>query len=142
MARRVNVINQQTGAVLVEATLTMLVFLMVIFGIAEGGRLLQVQNTLINAAREGARFGVAPSSQLTANPGQLPSDSDVIARVNGFIGSNVISSSPVTVVPTWDATSTFRTVTITCQYAPMTGLFPFLQVNLVGRSTMKNETSW
>ena len=125
MTRPVKIFYQDIGAIL-----------MVIFGIAEGGRLLQVQNTLTNAAREGVRIGIAPF----AGSNTLPT-SEIIPVVKKFLDSAGIPSSQATI----DLTSpdpAFTAVTITYSYKPLTGLFPFLQINLVGRSTMKNETSW
>lgn len=142
MAWRANVTKQESGAILVEATLTMLPFLLIIFAIAEGGRLLQVQNTLTNAAREGARFGVAPYSQTSSEAGNMPSFNEIQTVVNGFLNSAGIPSSQVR----WDPPSSdpsLTTVGFTYSYMPLTvGLFPFLQVDLSGRATMKNETSW
>ena len=140
MERHVNVIRQEKGAILVEATFTMLIFLMLIFGIAEIGRLIQVQHALTNAAREGARFAVAPWSSTTANPGQLPSNAEIKTFVNGFLGSSIVSSLPNIVTDT-ATTPGYTTVSITCQYQPMTGLFPFLKINLAGSSSMRNETA-
>ena len=135
MAWHISLIRQQKGAVLVEAALTMLVFLLLIFGIVEIGRLLQVQHSLTNAAREGARFGVLPLAG--SKPGTLPTESEIQVALDKFIGHGVVSPSPVVAV---SRTVEYTTVTITCPYKPMTGLFPF-QVNLVGSSTMRNETA-
>jgi Flp pilus assembly protein TadG len=140
MTRHVNVIRQEKGTILVEATITMLVFLMLIFGIAEIGRLIQVQHALTNAAREGARFAIAPGSSIAASPGQLPSDAEIQTFVSGFLGSGILSSMP-TIVTDKAATPGYTIVRITCQYQPMTGLFPFLKINLAGSSSMRNETA-
>ena len=140
MARHVNVIRQEKGAILVEATFTMLIFLMLIFGIAEIGRLIQVQHALTNAAREGARFAVAPGSSIATSPGQLPSDAEIQTFINGFLGSSIVSSSPNIITDT-ATTPGYTIVSVKCQYKPMTGLFPFLKINLAGSSSMRNETA-
>jgi Flp pilus assembly protein TadG len=138
MARQRKDVSKENGAILVEAALTMLVFLMMIFAIAETGRFLQVQHTLTNAAREGARLGVTPLA--ASMPGVLPKDSDIQAAIKTYLGSSVISTSQVNVNVDRTAPD-YTAVTITCQYQPMTGLFPFMKVNLVGSSSMRNETS-
>jgi Flp pilus assembly protein TadG len=132
----------ERGAILVETVLTMTAFLLLIFGIAEAGRLLQVQNMLTNAAREGARFGITPLAGTM--PGALPSDSEVRTVVRSFLhagavtvpdSSIVVSRSDITASPA------YTTVTITCPYSLMTGLFPHPVFNLIGSSSMRNETS-
>jgi Flp pilus assembly protein TadG len=139
MTQHVNVMRQEKGSILIEATITMLAFLMIIFGIAEIGRLIQIQHSLTNAAREGARFAIAPGSSISASPGVLPSDSEIQAVVDGFLVSSVVSSSHLTTIDR--STSGVTAVRIMSQYQPMTGLFPFLAINLAGSSTMRNETA-
>jgi hypothetical protein len=49
-------IRAQTGQAAVEFTLIFLIFLMLLFGIAEGGRLIFIYGTVSQAAREGVRY--------------------------------------------------------------------------------------
>lgn len=141
-ARQINASRQEQGAILVETVLSMLAFLFLIFGIAEAGRLLQVQNLLTNAAREGTRFGVTPLAGTM--PGALPNDADVRTLVRSFLTSGAVTVPDANIVisrsdPT--ASPAYTTVTITCQYSLMTGLFPIPGINLIGSSSMRNETS-
>jgi Flp pilus assembly protein TadG len=140
-ARKINGSRQEEGAVLVEAAFSMLAFLLLIFGIAEGGRLLQVQNVLTNAAREGARFGVTRPANGAGEP---PSKTDIRSRANAFLTSGAISVpldnikvSP----PDPGAIPNYTIVTITYDYASVTGLFPSVAITLTGKSMMRNETS-
>ncbi|MCM0083901.1 pilus assembly protein [Geomonas sp. Red32] len=54
----------QDGIALVEMALLLPVLLLILFGIAEFGRALYMENTLTNAAREGARL----ASTSTTDP--------------------------------------------------------------------------
>ena len=54
--------SSQRGAAMVEAALTMLTLLVLLFAIFEAGRMLNIQQTLTNAAREGARLSVLPAA--------------------------------------------------------------------------------
>jgi Flp pilus assembly protein TadG len=145
-AWRVNIFHQQRGSIIAETAISMLAFLLVIFGIAEAGRLLQVQNVLTNAAREGARFGVTPLAgtigQSTAN--DLPLPANIQNVVSAYLASGGVTvPSQYIVITTSNPTTRpyFTTVTITHQYSLMTGLFQIPAFNLTASSKMQNETS-
>lgn len=152
--------SSQRGAAMVEAALTMLVFLVFLFAVWDGGRLLQVQQTLNNAAREGARLAVAPLTQ-TSN---LPTRGAVKDRVNRFLQAAGISGAtisingssggsdsdqigtddlPAEVIDTGRVdNSRFTRVVVTVPYNVLTiSMFSFLEVDLTGRALMRNETS-
>ncbi|HXH07878.1 MAG TPA: TadE family protein, partial [Vicinamibacterales bacterium] len=54
--------NNERGAALVEAAVTIPILLLIAVGIFEFGRAYQTWQVLTNAAREGARYAVTPSS--------------------------------------------------------------------------------
>jgi Flp pilus assembly protein TadG len=56
---------QRGGATAVEFAFIALIFLMMLFGILEYGRLVYTQNILNNAAREGARFCITNINSAT-----------------------------------------------------------------------------
>jgi hypothetical protein len=55
-------LNDRKGQAMVELALMLPVLLLIIFGITEFGRALYIENTLTNAAREGARMASISSS--------------------------------------------------------------------------------
>jgi Flp pilus assembly protein TadG len=81
-------VRSQTGAELVEFALVLPILLLVFGGIVDFGLLLQRQQVITNAAREGARLAVLPG--YTA--------ADVQARVTQFVreGLNNPSLTPST----------------------------------------------
>ena len=81
-------VRSQTGAELVEFAMVLPIMLLVFGGIVDFGLLLQRQQVITNAAREGARLAVLPG--YTA--------ADVQARVTQFVreGINNDSATPVT----------------------------------------------
>jgi Flp pilus assembly protein TadG len=85
-------VRSQNGAELVEFALVLPILLLVFGGIVDFGLLLQRQQVITNAAREGARIAVLP--------GYMPTD--VQARVTQFVreGINSASAAPVTNVAT------------------------------------------
>jgi Flp pilus assembly protein TadG len=85
-------VRSEAGAELVEFALVLPVLLLVFGGIIDFGLLLQRQQVVTNAAREGARLAVLPGYTTT----------DVQARVTQFVheGLNNPSTTPVTAVTT------------------------------------------
>ena len=69
--------NRRRGMTLVESTLVLMVFLMLLFGIFEYCRFLMVLHITNNAARDGARYAVVnldkPDTFNTADYGTRPS---------------------------------------------------------------------
>jgi Flp pilus assembly protein TadG len=58
-------LKKRRGAYLVEFALVSIIFFMFLFGILEYARLLMMMEMLENAAREGARFAVVHTSDMT-----------------------------------------------------------------------------
>ena len=145
--------DQEHGAALVEAAAVMLLFLIILFAIFEAGRMLQIQQTLTNAAREGARLSVLP---LQGGTDTLPSTGAVQTRVQSFLnasglngGAATISVNQVCCNPTSTTCGTcgatdikYSRVTVTVPYRVVSiSMFGLLQVNLQGQATMRNETN-
>ena len=80
-------VRSQAGAELVEFALVLPILLLVFGGIVDFGLLLQRQQVITNAAREGARLAVLPGY----------TSADVQARVTQFVreGLNNDSAAPV-----------------------------------------------
>jgi len=58
--------TDENGAALVEFTVLMPLFFLILFGIVEFGSLLFIQNNMTNAAREGARTSALEGSTMSA----------------------------------------------------------------------------
>jgi Flp pilus assembly protein TadG len=89
-------VRSQAGAELVEFAMVLPIMLLVFGGIVDFGLLLQRQQVVTNAAREGARLAVLPG--YTA--------ADVQARVTQFVREGINSSSAAPV-------ASLTTVTLT-----------------------------
>jgi Flp pilus assembly protein TadG len=133
----------ETGAVVVEAALTLLFFFTLLLGIMEGGRFLNVQQTLTNAAREGARMAVAPITQTST----LASDAEIETEVRRFLDAARISGATITVerplvFPSNGLPMQFTRVRVSVPYRVISlAMFSMLSVNLAGEALMRNETS-
>jgi Flp pilus assembly protein TadG len=134
--------HRERGTTIVEAALVLPVFFAFLFGVMEAGRFLNVRQVLTNAAREGARFAVAPLSGSNT----LPTTDEIEAVVNRYLASASIETATVNVDDTVTAvtgpvTTRFTQVTVASGYEPLTGLFPMLAVTLTAEAVMRNETS-
>jgi hypothetical protein len=86
----------------VEAAAVLMIFFVFLMAILEFGRAYNIYQVMTNAAREGARFAVAPCSQSPGScsygggtAGALPTVSEVRDRVNGFLASaNIPTTGP------------------------------------------------
>jgi Flp pilus assembly protein TadG len=127
----------------VEAALTLLLFFTVLFAIMEGGRFLNVQQTLTNAAREGARLAVTPISQTStlASDGEIETEIRVFLDAARIFGAKVNVERPVTVQAN-GATMQYTRVRVSVPYRVISlAAFSALSVNLTGEALMRNETS-
>jgi Flp pilus assembly protein TadG len=99
---------------MVEAALSLVLFLTLLFGIMEFGRLIYSYNTLAHATREGTRYALARGQ---SSP--VPATSTTIATL---VQRQAVGLKPVTVTTTWtpdnkpgslvqvDATYTFNPI--------------------------------
>ena len=76
--------HNEKGAELIEMAFVILLFVVLMVGVFEFGRAYNIYQNITNAAREGARFAVAPARGGTIN---YPSRSDVDAVIAGFMQS-------------------------------------------------------
>jgi len=135
--------SAETGAVVVEAAITLIFFFTLLLGIMEGGRFLNVQQTVTNAAREGARMAVAPITQTST----LASDGEIETEVRRFLDAARISGATITVerplvIPSNGLPMQYTRVRVSVPYRVISlAMFSALSVNLAGEALMRNETS-
>lgn len=152
--------QRQRGATLVEAAVVFLLLFTLTMAIFEFGRVLNMYQTMTNAAREGARFGTAPCQSGVAGqscsyggypyqPGQLPSEHSVVVFVDRFLDADGMTGYVVNV--NWDrddylltadeetipATYRHVSVDITANYRWI--FFPLPELPLHTRAVMKHE---
>jgi len=148
---------RERGVTAIEGVIFIIAFFMLILGVIELGRFLSMRQVLTNAAREGARFAVAPLSQTNT----LPNESEVVARVNAFLtAASVTGTTTTTMCPvgaaevcsSYDASMSVNTGLVTTQYTKVTvtrpfsvitapGFFNALTMTLRGEAVMRRETS-
>jgi len=140
----VNWFNKERGATIVEAALTLLLLFLFLDAILEFGRAYNVYHVMTNAAREGARFAVAPQPGTT----NLPSTTQVQSQVNSFLASGGITGATIAVNQTTqtinNAALTYTTVQVSAPYsfvAPQLLGIANGTVTLKTSAEMRNETN-
>lgn len=138
--------RKQRGATIVEAAFTLLILLIFLDAVLEFGRAYNVYHIMTNAAREGARYAVAPAPGTST----LPSNSQVQSWVNTFLASGGVQRATISVTPSTQTVNnmpvTYTTVEVT---APYTFIVPQLlmgsntygTITLATSSRMRNETN-
>ncbi|KFF58793.1 hypothetical protein JF66_15935 [Cryobacterium sp. MLB-32] len=113
--RRLRHLRDDRGAAAVEFALVLPVLLLLIFGLMEFGRLYNVQISLSNAAREGARTMAIENSPVAARAAAVAAAPSI---------TPVISTSQIAISPNTNCVpGSTATVVITYTVALMTGWF-------------------
>lgn len=86
--------QSEKGAELVEMAFVILLFVALMLGVFELGRAYNIYQNITNAAREGARFAVAPMRGGTVN---YPNNSEVRSVVTNFMQSANLNPSAATI---------------------------------------------
>jgi len=128
----------------VEASLVLLIVFMFLDAVLEFGRAYNIYHIMTNAAREGARYAVAPPAGTTT----LPTTSQVQDQVNSFLSSGGVSGSTVTVSTIKETVNgADMDLTLVQVTTPYTFFVPQLlgisngTINLTTSSEMRNETN-
>lgn len=87
----------ERGAELVESALVISLLLTLLIGIVWMARAYNMYETISHAAREGARFAVAPSCVSCGNT--YPTDAEVLAEINRALAASSLDTSLVTPNP-------------------------------------------
>lgn len=121
--------HKQCGQALVEFALVLPIFILLLFGIIEFGRLWETMNVMSGAAREGVRV----ASVSAPNVGLVQNAVQNILSAGNITGATISLSGP----------NSAREVTVTVQisYTPITGsIIPGLgTLQLTRSSTMRWE---
>jgi Flp pilus assembly protein TadG len=133
--------RKERGATIVEAAIVLLMLITLVFAAFDFGRAYNVYQVMTNAAREGARYAVAPN----AGTSTLPTQDQIKARVKQFMNSAYVKIDDddidiTTVTKTVSlAAETYTRIEVTSAYNSF--FVPGLDVTLKTEATMRNETN-
>jgi Flp pilus assembly protein TadG len=83
--------GERRGQAMAEFALVLPIFLLILFGIVDGGRMVFANNHLSEAAREGSRWGSVQGRSTTV-AGRQAIEDETIARINGVPSPEVTVS--------------------------------------------------
>jgi len=89
----------ESGQALVEFSLTIVIFMILVLGVVDVGRAVWNYNTLANATREGTRYAIVHGSASSAPSGPAANDASVRAAVAKYASG--LSSGNLTTTSTW-----------------------------------------
>jgi Flp pilus assembly protein TadG len=131
---------------MLEAALVLPLLLLILFGTIELGRVANIQQTLDDAAREGARWSALPA----AGSSTLPSPSDVSSRVAAIAAAQDVTLDSGDITVNQDVTASegglstsFSEVDVSYNYTFLTPALASIlpSMTLTARSRMRNETN-
>jgi len=117
--------SNRRGAAVVEFAVVAPVFITLVFGMIEYGRMVMVQQMLTNAAREGARMGVLDGATTAA----------VQSAVTSYLASATVSGATVTVSPNPPSSAGYG------EPVSVTVTVPFSQVSWIPTPMFLNGTT-
>jgi Flp pilus assembly protein TadG len=128
--------EQRRGAAAVEFAVVAPVFILLVLGMLEYGRMIMVQQVITNASREGARRAVLDGATVES----------VTAAMTSYLNGGTVSGATLTITPD-PATATAGTgitVKVSVDYSKVQWL-PFTMflgaAKLEATTTMRRETS-
>lgn len=126
-------LKDQKGQALVEMALLLPLLLLVVFGITEFGRALYIENTLVNAARDGARKASISPTSIPAN------DPAIKAYIKGIL-PDFAQTADITNTPA--SIAGFDTITVVINL-PFQSTVPIIDqlkdITLKGQASMLYE---
>ena len=141
----------ETGVAVVETAVILSLLFLILFGVMEFAPLFFNRAVIINASREGARFGAMFDLDTTNGYVYAPrTDAEIIQRVNDYSAGHLISFSPssgsvptVSVSPNWatrQANGNGGPLRVTVSYQFSFLVLPNLASTMVSGTTLTAET--
>lgn len=125
--------KRRRGASLLEGALSMTVFLTILFGIMEFGRMVWIYNLVSHGAREATRYAIVRGSSSGRQASVSDIQAIVTARSPGLETSRITTT--VTFSPDQAAGSSAK-VAVTYQFNPVVPFFPGTPLQLSSTSQM------
>ena len=128
-------LSNNIGSALVELAIILPLLVLIAFGICEFGWAMYVNNSLGNAAREGARLAAVTPRPITVTDARITTRVKESLRFSYAVTDlNIITTPPPT------ASAGPVTVTVTLIFHSFTSFFPMLDgKQLKGEATMRYE---
>jgi Flp pilus assembly protein TadG len=133
--------REDRGSSLIEFALISFMFVIVLTGVVEMGRMVLVYTTIANAAREGARYAIVHGADQTASasgPGDPCTCPDVKTVVKNFASAGLLNTSALTITvsyPNGNTAGSAVTVKVAYTYDPFVNYFGTLLNKSLGSTS-------
>ena len=141
--RGVRRLRMAEGSALVEFSLIAFMFIIVLLGVVEMGRMLLVYTTMANAARAGARYAIVHGGERTGTGVNGPSGPGNTAQVQtvvqNFASAGLLNTSNLTINVTYpnglNTAGSAVSVTVTYPYDPLVIFFNSMLSTTMGSTS-------
>jgi Flp pilus assembly protein TadG len=139
--RPMNRWKENRGSSLIEFALISFMFVIVLAGVVEMGRMVLVYTTIANAARAGARYAIVHGADQTASPsgpGNPCTCPDVKTVVKNFASAGLVNISALTITvsyPNGNTAGSPVSVTVAYTYDPFVNYFSTLLNKSLGSTS-------
>ena len=134
--------REDTGSSLVEFALISFMFVIVLAGVVEMGRMVLVYTTIANAAREGARYAIVHGADQTVSPsgpGNPCTCPNVKTVVKNFASAGLVDITALTITVSYpdgdNNAGSHVNVKVTYPYDPFVGYFSSLLNTTLGSTS-------
>jgi Flp pilus assembly protein TadG len=139
--RPMNRWREDRGSSLIEFALISFMFIIVLAGVVEMGRMVLVYNTIANAAREGTRYAIVHGADQTASPsgpGNPCTCPNVKTVVTNFASAGLVNTSALTITvsyPNGNTAGSPVSVTVAYTYDPFVNFFSSILNTTLGSTS-------
>jgi len=124
---------------MVEFSLVAFMFIIVLFGVVEMGRMILVYTTLSNAAHAGTRYAIVHGADQTASPSGPGSVTQVQTVVKNYASAGLLDVTNLTVNVTYPTGSNAAgqpvSVAVSYTYDPLVGYFNAMLSTTMGSTS-------
>jgi Flp pilus assembly protein TadG len=134
--------REDRGSSLIEFALISVMFIILLAGVVEMGRMVLVYTTIANAARAGARYAIVHGADQTVSPsgpGNPCTCTNVKTVVKNFAGAGLVNTSALTITVAYPGgnnnAGSLVTVTVAYTYDPFVNYFGTLLNKTLGSTS-------
>jgi Flp pilus assembly protein TadG len=137
--------REDRGSSLIEFALISFMFVILLAGVVEMGRMVLVYTTISNAARAGARYAIAHGGDRTGpgatgvnGPSGPGNTTQVETVVKNFASAGLLNTSALTITvsyPNGNTAGSLVTVTVAYRYDPFVNYFSTLLNKTLGSTS-------
>jgi Flp pilus assembly protein TadG len=131
--------REDRGSTLIEFALISVMFVIVLLGVVEMGRMVLVYTTIANAAREGTRYAIVHGADQTVSPSGPGNVTNVQTVVKNFASAGLLNTGALTITVSYpngnNTAGSTVTVKVTYRYDPFVNFFSSILNTTLGSTS-------